>query len=117
MSKRHKRGRAGKPTAGFAGLGPGEWRGRVESLIARGKAREAVEAAKQFLKQAPGPEAEALLVTAYQVRIQTLMAGGMYKEAQALGDLVSERFPAYKAQIARVCDVCPDRFVHQTRAD
>jgi len=39
-------------------------------------------------------------VTAYQGRIQALLASGMPKEAQALGALVSERFPAYKAQVA-----------------
>jgi hypothetical protein len=59
-----------------------------------------VEAAKQLLKQAPDPETEALLVAAYQARIQALMASGMHKEAQALGDLVSERFPTHKAQVA-----------------
>ncbi len=100
MSKRHKRGRAGRSKAGLAGFGPEEWRGHVETLIARGKTREAVEAAKQLLKQEPDPETEALLMAAYQARIQALMAGGMHKEARTLSALVGERFPAYKAQVA-----------------
>lgn len=102
MSKKHKH-KQHKQNGGLvqnpAGLGSGEWRARVESLLAGGKTRDAVEAAKQFLKQTPGPEAEALLVTAYQARIQALLASGMHKEAQALGTLVSERFPAYKARV------------------
>lgn len=59
-----------------------------------------MEVAKQFLKQAPSPEAEALVVKAYQARIQALLANAMHKEAQALGALVSERFPAHRAQLA-----------------
>ncbi|MBI3303349.1 MAG: hypothetical protein HYZ72_14895, partial [Deltaproteobacteria bacterium] len=100
MSKHHKQKRAGGPVQGPGGLGSEEWRVRVKALLANGKTRDAVEAAKQFLKQTPSPEAEALVVTAYQARIQALLASGMHKEAQALGALVSERFPAYKTQVA-----------------
>ncbi len=98
MSKHHKR--AGKLAQDLAGPGSREWQTRVESLLTARKTREAVEVAKQFLKQSPGPEAEALAVAAYQARIQALLASGMHKEAQALGALVSERFPAYRAQVA-----------------
>jgi len=73
---------------------------RIESLIASGKNRDAVEAAKQYLKHAPGPEAEALAVKAYTARIEALQASGMHREAQALGALVSERFPAHQTQVA-----------------
>ena len=98
MGKHHKR--AGKLAQDLAGPGSREWQTRVESLLTARKTREAVEVAKQFLKQSPGPEAEALAVAAYQARIQALLASGMHKEAQALGALVSERFPAYRAQVA-----------------
>jgi hypothetical protein len=81
-------------------LGPEAWRAHVEALLARGQTRDAVEAAKQCLKQAPGPEAEALAVEAYQARIQALMTSGMHQEARALAMLVSERFPAAQARVA-----------------
>jgi hypothetical protein len=68
-------------------------------LLASGKSRDAVEVAKQYLKHVPGAEAEALAVRAYTARIGALQANGMHREAQALGGLVSECFPAYQAQI------------------
>jgi tetratricopeptide (TPR) repeat protein len=99
MGKHPKQKRTAELTHQTLSLGTPEGRTQVESLIASGKTRDAVEMAKQFLKQAPGPEAEALVVTAYQARMQALLASGMPKEAQALGALVSERFPAHKTQI------------------
>ena len=78
----------------------GEWRARVESLIAAGHTRDAVETAKQLLKGAPGPEAETLLVRAYEARIQALMVNGMYTEAQVLASFVGERFRAYRERVA-----------------
>src|SRR5262245_58806344 len=99
MGKHHKQKRAAELNQQTPRLGTDEWRTQVESLIASGKTRDAVEMAKQFLKQVPGPEAEALAVTAYQARMQALLASGMHKEAQALGALVSERFPAHTTQI------------------
>jgi predicted negative regulator of RcsB-dependent stress response len=69
-------------------------------LIARGKSRDAVEMAKQCLKHTPGPEAEALAVQAYAARIEALQASGLHREAQAIGALVRERFPAHQAQVA-----------------
>ncbi|MBI3797775.1 MAG: hypothetical protein HY268_12510 [Deltaproteobacteria bacterium] len=100
MGKHKKPKQAGRLAQETTSLGTGEWQARVEALLASGQTRDAVETAKQFLKQVPGPEAEALLVKAYQARIQALLANGMHKEAQALGALVSERFPAYRAQLA-----------------
>jgi hypothetical protein len=84
----------------MAGLGAEARRAHVEALLVRGQIRAAVEAAKQFLKQAPGPEAEALVVDAYQARIQALLTSGMYQEARALAVLVGERFPASRGQVA-----------------
>ncbi|NOT56136.1 MAG: hypothetical protein HOP18_16170 [Deltaproteobacteria bacterium] len=72
---------------------------QVDALLAAGKTHDAVEAAKQLLKNAPGPEAEALVVKAYQARLQALIASGLQKEAQALGRLVIERFPAHRNMI------------------
>jgi hypothetical protein len=72
---------------------------QVDALLAAGKTHDAVEAAKQLLKQAPGPEAEALVVKAYQARLQALIASGLQKEAHALGQLVVERFPAHQKMI------------------
>jgi tetratricopeptide (TPR) repeat protein len=97
---KHKHQRTKGPLQTLAGLGAEAWQAHVEALLARGQTREAVEAAKQFLKQVPGPEAEALVVEAYQARIQALMASGMYQEARALGALVGERFPASQARVA-----------------
>jgi hypothetical protein len=76
------------------------WQTHIESLLASGKSREAVEAAKQCLKYTPGPDAEALAVKAYAARIEALQASGMHREAQALGTLVRDRFPAYQASVA-----------------
>ena len=65
-----------------------------------GKSRDAVEAAKQYLKHTPGAEAEALAVKAYAARIEALQASGLHREAQAIGALVRERFPAHQSQVA-----------------
>jgi hypothetical protein len=102
MPKRQKHKH--QPSKGWpqtpAGLGSAAWRAHIEALLARGQTREAVEAAKQCLKEAPGPKAEVLAVEAYQARIQALMASGMHQEARALALLVSERFPASQARVA-----------------
>jgi hypothetical protein len=98
VGKHKKYKRTGRLAPDASRLRAEEWQTQVEALLASGQTRDAVEVAKQFLKQMPGPEAEALAVKAYQARIQALLASGMYKEAQALGALVSERFPAYRAQ-------------------
>jgi hypothetical protein len=98
--QKHKHQRAKGPPQPPHDLGPEAWRAHIEALLARGQTRDAVEAAKQCLKQAPGPEAEALAVEAYQARIQALMTGGMHQEARALAMLVSDRFPAAQARVA-----------------
>ena len=95
---RHQRVKGSRST--LAGLGAEDWRAHIEALLARGQTREAVEAAKQYLKEAPGSEAEALAVEAYQARIQALMASGMPQEARALALLVSERFPTAQGRVA-----------------
>jgi hypothetical protein len=73
MGKHKKQQRLSRLGQQSTGLATGEGRARVEALLANGKTREAVEAAKQLLKQAPDPDAEALVVRAYQARMQALM--------------------------------------------
>jgi hypothetical protein len=98
--QKHKHHRAKGVPQSRAGLGPEAWRAHIEALLARGQTREAVEAAKQYLKEVPGPEAEALAVEAYQARIQALMVSGMPQEARALALLISERFPTAQRRVA-----------------
>jgi len=100
MPRHKKHYGTGKRVQPPSGPGLETWRIRIESLIASGKSRDAVEAAKQYLKHTPGPEAEALAVKAYAARIEALQASGLHREAQAIGALVRERFPAHQTQVA-----------------
>src|SRR5215470_11499564 len=100
MSKRKRHHGTGKRAQPPAGPGLETWRPRIESLIASGKSRDAVEAAKQYLKHTPGPEAEGIAVKAYTARIEALQASGLHREAQAIGALVRERFPAHQSKVA-----------------
>jgi len=100
MPKHKKLHGPGQRTQPPSGPGREAWPSRIESLIARGKSRDAVEAAKQYLKHIPGPDAEAFAVKAYTARIEALQASGLHREAQALGALVRERFPAHQSQVA-----------------
>ena len=100
MPKHKKHPGPGMRTRSPAGPGLEEWRARIEALLARGKSRDAVEAAKQYLKHTPGPEAEAFAVKAYTARIEALQASGLHREAQAMGALVRERFPAHQREVA-----------------
>lgn len=100
MSQPRKHQRRGKSARPAAVARPEDWPARIQTLLANGKSRDAVEAAKQYLKHAPGPEAEALALQAYLARIRALQSNGLHREAQAIGALVNERFPAHKAQVA-----------------
>jgi len=100
MPKHKKQHRTGQRAQPPSGPGREAWPSRIESLLARGKSRDAVEAAKHYLKHTPGPEAEALAVKAYAARIEALQASGLHREAQAIGALVCERFPAHQGQVA-----------------
>src|SRR5262245_2099022 len=99
MPRHKKHHGTGKRAQPLSGPGLEAWRSRIESLIASGNSRDAVEAAKQYLKHTPGPEAEALAVKAYAARIEALQASGLHREAQAIGALVRERFPAHQSQV------------------
>ena len=100
MPRHKKHHGTGKRVQPPSGPGLEAWRIRIESLIASGKSRDAVEAAKQYLKHTPGAEAEALAVKAYAARIEALQASGLHREAQAIGALVRERFPTHQSQVA-----------------
>ncbi len=65
----------------------------IRQLIADGKYKLALDAAKDFHRASPGPESEALLIDAYSARIDALAAHGMEQEAASLRKLVLERFP------------------------
>ncbi len=101
MGRRHK-DRRGDRSITVAGITLEEQRARIDALLAAGKTRDAVEVAKQFLKETRSPEAEALVVVAYQARIDALAATGMSSEARALAALVSERFPLHRDRFAAV---------------
>ena len=86
---------------------PAQWQAQVQDLLIHNKPREAVELAKQFLKQMPGQEAEETLISAYQARVHALISSGMPQEAHVLAALARERFPAYRDQLTLL--------VHQTQ--
>src|SRR5437867_12607075 len=97
MSKRDNRAahhRAAPPVTS-----PQEARARVESLIASGKTREALDLAKQQFKETRSAETEALVIAAYEARIGAMLAQGLHDEATALATLVGERFPAHRHRI------------------
>ena len=98
MSKRDKRPSHHRPVQPLTS--PEESRARVESLIASGKTREALDLAKQWFKETRSAEAEALVIAAYEARIAAMLAQGLYDEATALAALVGERFPAHRQRIA-----------------
>ena len=107
MAKHKKHKRAKQTAKQSVPSTPAQWQAQVHDLLAQNKPREAVELAKQFLKQIPGQEAEETLVSAYQARVQALMTSGMPQEAHALAALARERFPAYRDQLTLL--------VHQTQ--
>ena len=98
MSKRERRPSHQRPVQPLTS--PEEARARVESLIASGKTREALDLAKQWSKEARSAEAEALVIAAYEARIAAMLAQGLHDEATALAALVGERFPAHRQRIA-----------------
>ena len=99
MSQRHKNRSAAPSADAPEGSGFAAQRAHVEDLLARGKARDAVEAAKQLYKQTRGVETEALLVDAYAARIRALIATGMSREARELASLVVDRYPGTRERI------------------
>jgi hypothetical protein len=74
----------------------------VRDLLAQGKAKPAVELAKQIHKRCGRPESEALLVDAYAARIRSLWKTGLREEATALFGLVHERYSCAAARLREV---------------
>lgn len=72
---------------------------QVRNLLAAGKDKLALEAAKQLAKREAGAEAEELLCEAYAARIRGLRLKGMIKEAEELGRLALARFPRLEAEM------------------
>lgn len=97
MSKRDRRPSHQRPAQ--PPTSPEEARARVESLIASGKTREALDLAKQWSKETRSAEAEALVIAAYEARIAAMLSQGLYDEATALAALVGERFPAHRQRV------------------
>src|SRR5437764_13581564 len=87
MGKRHRKQHEQRSTEGT--------RARLERLLANGDSRGAVEAAKELVREQPGPESEALAVQAYLGRIGALIAAGLGREAAAMANIVRERFPGH----------------------
>jgi hypothetical protein len=74
--------------------------GQIEQLLAQGKCKLAVELAKEHHKRTSTPDSQRLLVRVYMSRIDQFYSKGMPKEAQALLELVQQRFPNERHQMA-----------------
>jgi len=72
----------------------------IRQLIANGKPKVALEAAKDLHKAQLTPASEALLVDAYAARIQSLVDQNLRVEAKALLDLVLERYPSARGRLS-----------------
>jgi hypothetical protein len=72
----------------------------VRQLIANGKPKVALEAAKELHKARRTPASEALLMDAYGARIQSLVDQNLTVEAKALLDLVLERYPSARERLS-----------------
>lgn len=72
----------------------------VRQLIANGKPKVALEAAKEIHKAQRTAASEALLVDAYAARIQSLVDQNLALEAKALVDLVLERYPSARQRLS-----------------
>ncbi len=66
---------------------------RIRQLLANGKAKAAVDLAKEHHKAVGSASSETLLVDAYAARIRALLDQNMTTEAASLADLVRSRFP------------------------
>ena len=73
---------------------------RVRQLIANARHKTALEQAKDVHKMYRSAASEALLIDAYAGRIQDLIRQNLAVEANALLDLVRERYPAARSRLA-----------------
>ena len=74
----------------------------IRQLLANGNSKAALENAKQLHKALHTAESERLLLEAYRARIQSLLDQNLASEANALLELVEERFPNAKAVLSDV---------------
>jgi hypothetical protein len=72
----------------------------VRQLIANGKPKVALDAAKELHKARHTPATEALLLDAYAARIQSLVDQNLTVEAKSLLDLVLERYPSARERLS-----------------
>ena len=102
MSGKHKKGnRPAKTVPGMSGGKPPETEVlRTRELIASRHSKAAVELAKELNKRAGTAETEALLLDAYQCRIEDMLRLGMAVEAKMLLQLVGGRFPSSRLRMA-----------------
>jgi hypothetical protein len=75
---------------------------RVRQLIANGKHKTALDQAKDLHKAHQSQASESLLIDAYAGRIENLIEQNLTLEANSLIDLVRERYPAAKEQLANL---------------
>lgn len=115
MSRKHKHKHrpAGAPAASLpakpgqgavasaSGL-PREEPELIRELLTQGKAKPALERAKDYHKRTATPASEELLVEAYLARIRTLLESGMREEARAMADLALSRYEAARARKTEV---------------
>ncbi len=87
------------PTQGTGGPSEPEIAPQVRKLIEAGKAKQAVELAREFHKKHPSAGAEALAVEAYLARIAQFQAKGMLEDANTLLKLVQDRYPSSRARL------------------
>ena len=73
----------------------------IRRMMADGKHKMALDAAKELHKAAANADSEALLIDAYAGRIRSLTETGMPQEAAALRTVVLERFPHAVARLAQ----------------
>jgi hypothetical protein len=74
-------------------------REKVAQLIAAGKSGPALDFAKDVHKRRHNPSSEALLLDAYGARLASLVERHLDREAQALMDLVRERYPSSSGRL------------------
>ena len=71
----------------------------IRQLIASGKAKTALDRAKDLHKRQSSADSEAILIDAYAARIQSLWDQNLALEAKSLQQLVRDRFPSSNARI------------------
>ena len=81
----------------------------IRQLLANGKSRPALDAAKEWHKGQGTAASESLLLEAYIARIQSLMRLGLTVEAKALAELVRERHPSARAALDDLAAVASAR--------